>query len=1100
MAQKGRTWVWILGAFLFFLCVLGSVRWLFLPRWINSQDLKGQISRRIEASSGLHADVENLEVVSFSPLRIRARGLRLMGEGREETIFVPQVSATISVLYLLRGEIRVSSLELEGLVVRGDRLLALGGLEMGSSAPFLGASSLKVRDATFVLGQLGKENASIRRVELDAESLDSGALAFKVRGAFFLGESQEFSLGALGSRDPDGRARLVLDAESLSLEKILSLLPQEVPRPIVSGNADIHLRVNGIPENQLNWEASARISKLEVDWPGMLEMPFHSLLADLRARGSWSSRDFRVDELNWKDERFEIKGRLLLDDQGAMDGKVEGCPFQLHDVIPYLGKDLIGPALQGFFREDVLGGRAKGVTFTFSRKKADPPGEHSFLILEMPFEGASLRFDPNLPPLEELSGTLVWRGDKVWFKDVLGRYKGRPFQRVETKIMEIGKTSTLEGLFSLELGWPEIGELLRTVQGPSAKRGFLDSLEGTCILQLSLRKAFLKKEPLYYDAVIQVREAKGKPLMEKFPWRAEFGSVKVNPREISVEQIGGSVGSSKWLLRAEAKNWSADSISGRVHLSISASTEDVGDLMKDALGDLKLDGELPIALEVSLEGGGKKFRGTLEADLSKAGVTFGEFLEKAQGEDFRVEASFMGLAGEQLTLEVAKILDQGNEILISRKDGRWFLEAKEFPAILLGKRVKTLGGILKRGTVGIKAQFHPHEPFKFEVVANPKAVEISPSPIKREFLVSSGSLVLTPEGLTADTVEMEIGNTRVSFAGKVESAPGGKIRIKGGVRGEHLDLDTLLKPPEPHEGPLSDEEFQRLLHKTMDSQLSLAFRKLTFMGFSFETVQATLEKRDGGLLLKDFLGNLSHGEVNIEGQIASPQHWEMRGKLEGARSSEFLAAIGMQETLIEGDLRIRGNVERKLAEGGSAETKGELGLEIQKGLIRKFPILASILSMMNLSQLLSGKVPQFSHQGMVFEKILGTFELKGSKLHTNDFTVESEAMIVTMEGDIDLGSKQCDLKVGVRPFVGFDRFVNKIPVIRHYLAGRERTVFATYFLVKGHLSSPEVTAMPLESLGNAFVGIFKRLFQNPFWDMGPPADKIEEPVEVEHSR
>ena len=1100
MAQKGRTWVWILGGVFFFFFVLALVRWLFLPRWINSQDLKGQISSRIEASSGFHAEIENLEVVSFSPLRIRARGLRLMGEGREEAIFVPQVSATISVLHLLRGEIQISSLELRGLLVRGDRLLGRRQSELVTSAPLLGASSLKVRDATFVLGQLGRENVSIRGMELDAEPLNSGSLAFKVKGTLFLGESQEFSLGALGSMDPDGRARLVLDAESVSLEKILSLLPREVPPPLVSGNADIHLRVSGIPGNQLDWEASARISNLEVNWPGTLEMPFQALLATLRARGSWSPKDLRVDELNWKDERFEIKGRLLLDGQRAIEGRVEGGPFQLHDVIPYLGKDLIGPALQGFFREDVLGGRAKGVTFTFSRKKVGSPGESGFLLMEMPFEGASLRFDPNLPPLEELSGTLVWQGDKVWFKDVLGRYRGHVFERVETKITEIGRTSTLEGLFSLELGWAEIGELLRAVQGPSAKKGFLDSLEGTCALELFLRKAFLKKEPLYYEAAIRVREAKGKPLVEKFPWRAESGSVKVNPKEISVEQLGGTIGSSKWLLRAEAKNWSTDSISARIHLSVSASTRDLEELLKDTLGDLRLDGELPVALRLSLVGRGKEFRGTLGADLSDARVSFGEVWEKAHGEDFRVDVSFMGLPGDQLTLEAARILDQGNEILVSRKEDRWLLEAKEFPAMLLGKRVKALGGTLKKGTVGIKAQFHPHDPLKFEVVANPKSVEISPSPIKREFLVSSGSLVLTPEGVTADTVEMEIGGTRVSFAGKVESAPGGRIRIKGGLRGEHLDLDKLLKPPEHHYRPSSDGDFQRLLHKTMDSQLSLAFRKLTFMGFSFETVQARLEKGDGGLFLRDFVGGLSHGKVHIEGQIASTQQWKMQGKLEGARSSEFLAAIGMQETLIEGDLSIRGNVERKLGEGGSAETRGELNLEIQKGLIRRFPILASILSMMNLSQLLSGKVPQFSHQGMVFEKIVGTFDLKGAKLHTNDFTVQSEAMVVTMEGEIDLGSRQCDLKVGVRPFVGFDRFVNKIPVIRHYLAGRERTVFATYFIVKGDLSTPEVTAMPLESLGNAFLGIFKRLFQNPFRDMGPPADKVEEPVEVEHSR
>jgi hypothetical protein len=41
-----------------------------------------------------------------------------------------------------------------------------------------------------------------------------------------------------------------------------------------------------------------------------------------------------------------------------------------------------------------------------------------------------------------------------------------------------------------------------------------------------------------------------------------------------------------------------------------------------------------------------------------------------------------------------------------------------------------------------------------------------------------------------------------------------------------------------------------------------------------------------------------------------------------------------------------------------------------------------------------------------------------------------------------------------------------------------------YYLVKGPLTDPKVSAVPLRSLGEGVLGIFKRLLQNPFKDLG----------------
>ncbi|MGQ9655191.1 MAG: hypothetical protein ACUVXD_14105, partial [Thermodesulfobacteriota bacterium] len=109
-------------------------------------------------------------------------------------------------------------------------------------------------------------------------------------------------------------------------------------------------------------------------------------------------------------------------------------------------------------------------------------------------------------------------------------------------------------------------------------------------------------------------------------------------------------------------------------------------------------------------------------------------------------------------------------------------------------------------------------------------------------------------------------------------------------------------------------------------------------------------------------------------------------------------------------------------------------------------------------------------------------------------------MGLTMVGELDVTRKSCDLKVGVRPFVGFDRLVNQIPVLRHYLAGPEKSVLTTYFLVQGPLADPQVTPIPFRSLGEGIVGIFKRLLENPFRDLGIPYGLEAPPLDEQISQ
>jgi uncharacterized protein YhdP len=240
---------------------------------------------------------------------------------------------------------------------------------------------------------------------------------------------------------------------------------------------------------------------------------------------------------------------------------------------------------------------------------------------------------------------------------------------------------------------------------------------------------------------------------------------------------------------------------------------------------------------------------------------------------------------------------------------------------------------------------------------------------------------------------------------------------------------------------------------------------------------------------------LEGGHVAAEGYLDGEGRFWVGAGVDGADAGAVLASLGFDDEVIVAPMFLQAGVKGRLLGRRAGKHSGNVEIAMDRGVIRKFPVLANILSFLNLSQLLTGKIPDLSTEGMLFDKIRGSFLLNNGVARTEDFRIHSEAMGVTIVGDLDVIQNRCDFKVGVQPFVGLDRVVDQIPVFRHYLAGPDRSVLATYFLVKGPMADPKVTPTPFRSLGEGILGIFKRLLENPFKEFSPP--DLNEPIKEE---
>ena len=159
--------------------------------------------------------------------------------------------------------------------------------------------------------------------------------------------------------------------------------------------------------------------------------------------------------------------------------------------------------------------------------------------------------------------------------------------------------------------------------------------------------------------------------------------------------------------------------------------------------------------------------------------------------------------------------------------------------------------------------------------------------------------------------------------------------------------------------------------------------------------------------------------------------------------------------------------------------KGSFRFEIEDGVIERFNILSKIFSILNVSQLLKGRLPDLKTKGLPYHQILANFYVKDGVASTDDFLVDSDAMRITLLGKVDLGKNWIDVRVGVHPLVTIDTILSNVPIAGYILTGKDKAFISYFYEVKGSLDDPKIEAIPLKSIEEPSWGVIKRLLETP---------------------
>jgi len=217
----------------------------------------------------------------------------------------------------------------------------------------------------------------------------------------------------------------------------------------------------------------------------------------------------------------------------------------------------------------------------------------------------------------------------------------------------------------------------------------------------------------------------------------------------------------------------------------------------------------------------------------------------------------------------------------------------------------------------------------------------------------------------------------------------------------------------------------------------------------------------------------------------------------GVRAQDIpLESIIPENPKVSGNLSTNMSLEAKLDDAqvlkSSVTGKGEF--QIQNGHIVQSPVITSILGLLNIPNLLMGKI-NISQQGIPFNSLTGTFAFDHGLMTSNDLLLNSPVIKMTAAGKYEMPTDELDFIFAVSPFGEYSNLLKSIPLFGRLLKGERQGLATALFEAKGPRQNPKVRYLPLESFTGGLQGVAQFAIDVLKNTVTLPKDLIMEPKE-----
>ncbi|MCD6580605.1 MAG: AsmA-like C-terminal domain-containing protein [Desulfuromusa sp.] len=341
-----------------------------------------------------------------------------------------------------------------------------------------------------------------------------------------------------------------------------------------------------------------------------------------------------------------------------------------------------------------------------------------------------------------------------------------------------------------------------------------------------------------------------------------------------------------------------------------------------------------------------------------------------------------------------------------------------------------------------------------------------------------GHLQINADGINFSPVKVRLEeNTLATVNGKVSNFSDPQVSLD--IQSDQvdvLDIINLFVDPETTGPREQGQEGPPLLIKVSAKQGTLG-------GLIFQNVEALIRGDNNRLTIFPLTFNNEEGwcqtrvEFDYSQEIAP---LTVSGHVVGINASvlhqDMFEKPGLINGQLSGDFYIEGDPGN---DRFWQEARGGIHIQVTDGTLRKFHGLAKVFSLLNVSQIFAGKLPNMDKEGMPFSLLEGSFQIGAGQLKTEDLKITSEAMNLSMVGTQGLIDDTLDFTLGVMPLRTVDKIITSIPIAGWVLAGEDKALITAHFKIEGTSENPRVTAVPIDSVSKTVFGIFKRTLGLP---------------------
>jgi uncharacterized protein involved in outer membrane biogenesis len=912
-----------------------------------------------------------------------------------------------------------------------------------------------------------------------------------------------------------------------------------LPMKTISGTLDLNAHYQGTLSGAFKTSAKIKFRDVIYDHPQVFAHVFTPKGVNLDLDLDYDLKEIKVHRISLELPEMWVKAKGKIYGIGTKEMGIEAeaqtGSFDLLEGKKFIPYRIITPDVS----DPLFRGEGSGSVQIVSVKLLGkmPEIEHCdqmkyahTLSVEVKLNKARVKLPWNLPALEDLKGHLLFKEGNLNLSEVEARFLHSTIDRANGIFYHLLLVPTLQihsgGRLNL-IDLPFLmkrGELMSTFSGTLSP---ITSLSGTAQYQLSAKGEL--KAPLHFHYHGAYHLSKVRCTHSQVPFPILIGEGKVDLSNEGLQWSGArlEIGQSSFLTngswrRGEKSGAFEMMARGRADLksvfSLSQSRLFPEEIRLKAKGIESLSGTGQFSFKGQSPAGRRAFfyEGEFmpkEAYLFPKGISFpltfrdGVFTFSNLGVSF----SRMKVQSENSSLTLDGSIKEGNmnlstwgtidlkylrsllqSPLVSDEVRSQLDEIREFTG-RVDLRVKWLGKMgewmnaLREGEIRVKGLSFQHRKV--------------PVPIS----LLEGSFLFSPEEVRFDGLKGKLGDSPITVSGslsRVSTSPfptqpskAGAGRFSAGpekslsfqIFSPQLDLDPVL-PKRERTTPTSYDNLRRWLSNwSFDGKVFV--EQGEYRGLHYRDLKSEMKTVDGRLLIHPFQLRGGEGDVWGEGWIQPTEkgiRFEIKPRISEMDAKAFLRTVlqkGEEEkVMVSGrihidkvELRGEGEDFQKVKES----LNGKLRLEIEEGVIERFNILSKIFSLLNVSQLFVGRLPDLRTKGLPFHRIMANINVKNGIASTDDFVVYSDAMKITLIGKVDLGKKQIDARIGIHPLVTLDAMLSKVPIAGYVLTGKEKAFLAYIYEVKGDLDDPEIEAVPIKGLGEEFFGIIRRLLETP---------------------